>query len=234
MKFTALIVVALLSTNACSDKKTDTTETSTLWVNSEKVPCEGVAPQQCLQVQRGEILQEDAWELLYTNIEGFDYESGFIYKLKIAAEKLNPATVPADASSIKYTLIEVLDKKEVLVFADQRLHDIWALEAIAGKPLETSQFSGRNRQPVLEIFIKEKRIGGTDGCNNLFGQITTVTGSKISFDKIGGTKMACSDMSLSYKYGQALAATKTYKLDGLKLFFFDTDGKEVLQFKKVD
>ncbi|PTT37503.1 hypothetical protein DBR28_09820, partial [Chryseobacterium sp. HMWF028] len=38
----------------------------------------------------------------YSNIEGFTYEPGYEYVLKVKTEKItNP---PADASSIKYTL----------------------------------------------------------------------------------------------------------------------------------
>lgn len=234
MKLLAFTLLVLISAGSCSDNDSNKTETSILWVNSQRVPCEGVSPQQCWEVQYGETLNEGDWELFYTGIEGFDYEPGFIYKLKIEEEHLDPATVPADASSIKYTLIEILEKNMDSTSSSERLHDIWALQAINGNPIDMADFSGRNRQPVLEIFVEDKRIGGNDGCNNLFGQIATLTETEITFEQLGGTKMACPDMSLSNEYGLALAATRSYSLKDLSLEFYNADGEEVLRFKKVD
>ncbi|HBL80583.1 MAG TPA: heat-shock protein HslJ, partial [Aequorivita sp.] len=41
-------------------------------------------------------------------------------------------------------------------------------------------------------------------------------------------------MALSSEYTAALGKAKTYKLDGLQLFFYDAEGNEVLKFQKVD
>ena len=79
----------------------------TYWVNSSKAPCVGVGPMECLQVRRSE---SGPWELFYSQIDGFSYEAGYIYKLKVQEEILDPATVPADASSIRYTLVSVEEK----------------------------------------------------------------------------------------------------------------------------
>lgn len=47
----------------------------------------------------------------YTNINGFDYEPGYEYVLKVNAEDIpNP---PADGSSVKYTLVEQVSKSKV-------------------------------------------------------------------------------------------------------------------------
>lgn len=64
----------------------------------------------CLQIQESETLDPEGWQLFYDRIEGFDYQPGYIYKLFIKKEKLNPATVPADGSSIKYTLVKMVEK----------------------------------------------------------------------------------------------------------------------------
>nr|WP_317207113.1 DUF4377 domain-containing protein [Chryseobacterium arthrosphaerae] len=50
----------------------------------------------------------DSWENFYSNIEGFTYEPGYEYVLKVKTEKI--ANPPADASSIKYTLVEQVSK----------------------------------------------------------------------------------------------------------------------------
>ncbi|MBN2530484.1 MAG: DUF4377 domain-containing protein, partial [Deltaproteobacteria bacterium] len=55
-------------------------ETQTLFVNSERVSCTGVAPMQCMQVKEHE---EDDWSLFYDSIEGFEYEAGYVYELVV-------------------------------------------------------------------------------------------------------------------------------------------------------
>jgi glyoxylase-like metal-dependent hydrolase (beta-lactamase superfamily II) len=88
-------------------QKTNTTF-SNLYVDSKLVDCVGVAPQQCM------LVREDAdsdWEYFYDQISGFKFEKGYEYKLKIKTTEIkNP---PADASSLKYTLIKVLEKNNV-------------------------------------------------------------------------------------------------------------------------
>lgn len=78
----------------------------TLYINSQLVECEGGAgPQQCMQVRRG---PDEPWELFYDQIEGFVFEPGFTYELRVETSVVdNP---PADASSLRYTLVEVVDK----------------------------------------------------------------------------------------------------------------------------
>ena len=77
-----------------------------LYVNSELVDCEGVAPQQCMQVRRS---SDSDWELFYGQIEGFTFEPGYTYRLRV---RVTPAeSAPADASTLRYVLVEVGDKQ---------------------------------------------------------------------------------------------------------------------------
>jgi len=77
----------------------------TFIIASQTVDCTGVAPMKCLQVKEKE---SDSWGNFYSNIEGFTYEPGFEYVLKVKTEKIqNP---PMDASSIKYTLVKQVSK----------------------------------------------------------------------------------------------------------------------------
>ncbi|RKT01925.1 DUF4377 domain-containing protein [Chryseobacterium defluvii] len=77
----------------------------TFIVGPETADCTGVAPMKCLQVKEK---QEESWTNFYSNIEGFTYEPGYEYVLKVKTEKI--ANPPADASSIKYTLIRQVSK----------------------------------------------------------------------------------------------------------------------------
>ena len=67
--------------------------------------CTGVAPMKCLQVKEKET---DNWENFYSNIEGFTYEPGFEYVLKVQTRKMdNP---PVDHSSMRFILIQQVSK----------------------------------------------------------------------------------------------------------------------------
>lgn len=70
-------------------------------------------------VQEGNNIGTDNWTKFYGNIEGFDYESGKIYNLSLIIEQVdNP---PADGSSLKYILEEVISTK---VLDSETLFDI--------------------------------------------------------------------------------------------------------------
>lgn len=230
MKFLLAFFISAIALNTCENDSTDKTAETILFVNSAKVDCTGVGAMKCLQTQESETLTND-WKNFYGNIEGFEYEPGYIYKISVKKEKLDPATVPADASSIKYSLIEVLEKN---IDEKMRLNDIWALKAIDGEMIDTAELSRMQKQPVLEINLTEMKIFGNDGCNSMFGNLESLDEKNIAFGAMGGTKMACPNMELSSKYTTALSKTKTYKLDGLQLFFYDAEGNEVLKYQKAD
>ncbi|MCA9874141.1 MAG: DUF4377 domain-containing protein, partial [Anaerolineales bacterium] len=80
----------------------------TLYVGPELVDCTGVAPQQCMQVKEDPNAE---YTLFYGQIDGFTFEPGYEYELQVRAESVeNP---PADGSSIKYTLIDVISQTPV-------------------------------------------------------------------------------------------------------------------------
>ncbi|MEG1586131.1 MAG: DUF4377 domain-containing protein [Bacteroidales bacterium] len=110
LKLFLFMFVAILA--SCTSQKQSASEQSeVLLINSSLVDCHGVGPMKCYQVkypdQQG---QTDAWETMYTQIEGFDYEPGYVYKLKVKKEILDKKDLPQDASSIRYTLISVVSK----------------------------------------------------------------------------------------------------------------------------
>jgi len=79
-------------------------ETKILYVDSKLVDCVGVGPQQCMLVREN---SDSDWKMFYDNIEGFDYQEGTQYKIEVIITDVeNP---PADASSLKYTLVTVLE-----------------------------------------------------------------------------------------------------------------------------
>ena len=80
-------------------------DTTRLWIGPERVECEGVAPMMCLQVAESE---DGDYQLFYDTIEGFDYQEGTLYVIDGSITEVeNP---PADASSLQYTLVEIVEE----------------------------------------------------------------------------------------------------------------------------
>ena len=86
----------------------DKTGTKTLYVRETRVDCEGEGPRKCLQVREGEGTE---WTLFYSPIEGFTYEEGTKYELRVSVEK-NPQPM-ADGGSLRYKLVEIVSKEKV-------------------------------------------------------------------------------------------------------------------------
>lgn len=101
--FMLLLLMAACTSESGSGEKT-------IYVGPELVDCVGVAPQKCMQVKEN---PEDSYTLFYDQIEGFSYEEGFEYEIVVREEQVeNP---PADGSSIKWTLVEVVNKTPAAV-----------------------------------------------------------------------------------------------------------------------
>jgi heat shock protein HslJ len=78
-----------------------------IWLAPEKRDCvAGVMKTQCLQYKAS---AKGEWLNFYGEIEGFTWEQGKSYKLKIRQEQI--ANPPADASSIKTSLVKVLSSQ---------------------------------------------------------------------------------------------------------------------------
>jgi len=82
-----------------------------LYVGPILKDCVGIVPQKCLQVRED---PNAAWQNLYDGIVGFNHESGFVYKLRVSKEAVTAP--PADGSSFRYVLQEVLDVVGVPIF----------------------------------------------------------------------------------------------------------------------
>ena len=198
------------------------------WVNSAKVDCEGVGAQTCYQIQRGDTLRDEGWELFYGDIEGFEFEPGQLFHLRVEEKKVDPEKVPADGSSMKYTMVEFISRTPD---ARLKLHNIYALESINGEQVDVPRDL---QQPSLEVNVTEGRIMGTDGCNNFNAKATIGIGGNISIGPIAGTKKMCRSMDLPQEYMTALAEVKEYALRNEKLFLSDEGGNILLRLRPVD
>ena len=88
----------------CSSGLTDP-EVLTLFVAPQLVECQGVGPQTCMLVRES---PDADWRYFYGVIEGFEFEPGFSYELR--AERHRVANPPADGSSFRYILVQLVSK----------------------------------------------------------------------------------------------------------------------------
>jgi heat shock protein HslJ len=226
-----LVFIVVMALSGCATKKLQTTSAEIWWVNGSKVDCNGVGPMKCLQIQKSDTIQPGKWQNLYTEIEGFNFQNGYLFKIKVAEEKLNPAKVPADGSAKKYKLVEILEKTPDLRFA---LHDLWVLEAINGEMVKKPENDDQRPLPAIEINVTEMRVMGSDGCNRLTGSISKLENGEIELGPVAQTKKLCLDNDIPDRFNALFAQAKKYHRDGVHLIFSDGTGKELLKFKKVD
>ena len=74
-------------------------------VAGQRVPCTGVAPTLCLQVRTQ---PGAAWQPHYGEIEGFDWQVGVEYVIRV--REIAVENPPADASALRWVLEEVLER----------------------------------------------------------------------------------------------------------------------------
>ena len=109
-------------------------EEKTIFVGPEKAECVGVGPMECYLVKEN---PEDEWQYFYDPIEGFEWEAGYTYELRVAVYPVeNP---PADASSLRYELLEVVDKVETPAQSTAITAYIRIEEPAAGAELDASK-----------------------------------------------------------------------------------------------
>ena len=185
----------------------------TLYVADTLVNCTGVSTQKCLQIKENE---KDNWTSFYGKIEGFNYEVGYAYKLKVEVSKVeNPA---ADASSIKYILLEVLDKTKTPVSLAK---GSWMVVKIKDR-------NTFDRNPVITLTMPQGQIQGSTSCNKFFGSID-LENNNFKVSNIGSTKMMCKSMETEQLFLETLNEVVSYKIENDYLKLMTADQSVVMQ-----
>ena len=227
------ILAVILSSSSCQEGKKEEKKidsditTNTYWVNSYKKECSGGAGNMhCLLLSKDENLEEASWEFFYGSIEDFTFKPGYFQRIKIEETQLDLKSVPADASSIQYRLIETLQEKK-----DERfgLNDLWVVENINETPIAEG-----TENPRLEFNLSKMKIYGNDSCNELSGDIAKFSADKISFENIALTRKMCADMETFSAFKKALLSVRGFHRENLKLRLYDEEDNEVLQLQKTD
>ncbi len=117
MKEIALLLGFLMLLTSCAkdalpEVSTNIPDGTNLRINFYRVNCSaGVVETKCYLVQYDHLLGGSDWEYFYNHIEGFDYQEGYVYNLKVRRDTIpNPG---ADQSSYRYHLVTLLSKEKV-------------------------------------------------------------------------------------------------------------------------
>lgn len=106
MNFVKLVIVLLAVCLSGCNSDSPKTEIKEIYIDHYKAECYGFALSLCM---RSKLAVGDEWSLFYEQIEGFNYEWGYVYKLKVKiTDVVNP---PEDGPAKIYRLIEVLSKE---------------------------------------------------------------------------------------------------------------------------
>lgn len=115
MRSTVIAAAALLTASAltgCSSAGSEagapepgSGEVVRMWIEPELVECVGVAPMECMQVAYSEGGEP---QFFYDSIAGFDYQEGTSYVIDVQVTEVEDP--PADASSLSYTLVDVISE----------------------------------------------------------------------------------------------------------------------------
>ena len=102
-RYVPIVLVGLMIAIALAGCRmhSGTVEILVVTVGPELEDCVGLAPRKCMVVDG---------QLFYERIEGFDYQEGYDYRLRIERSDAYPGQEPpADASRYRYRLLEVLE-----------------------------------------------------------------------------------------------------------------------------
>jgi hypothetical protein len=111
MKKQILLLITIGILFSCSNDDGNESKTIAMRINHYQNTGMTLGPVLTLLVQEGDAIGTNNWSRFYSSIEGFNYVPGKIYNLTVKVETIkNP---PADASSLKYTLVAVQSIQDV-------------------------------------------------------------------------------------------------------------------------
>jgi putative lipoprotein len=105
----------------------------------------------------------------------------------------------------------------------------WKLESVGGKGVIPVQDT--RRDPHLTLLPEENRAIATGGCNQMSATYQVADG-KLTFSPFVSTRMACPDvMQQEHALGEALGATRGYRVAGPVLELTDAKGAVLARFQ---
>ena len=198
---------AVLLLAACQRSAPPAEDVTTLYVGPAMADGVGVGPMTCLLVKDA---PDADYRMFYDSIQGFDYVPGFEYELRVKITKREP--VPADASSLIYSLVEVVAKQP------------------SGRSLEDDGWTLKDGDGIHAEFL-DGTVSGHAGVNRYSGSCT-VDGTALVVGPIGATLMAGPQeaMDREQRFLGNLAHVTSYKIVGEELRLLNADGRVILVF----
>lgn len=221
MKRPILITLVAFNVAAFAQK------TITVKVKENTVPCEGLAPMDCMQVKEG---SAKSWSNFYSAIEGFDYQPGYQYKLKVIKTKRTGNT-PADASAYTYQLKKVVYKK--------KMPNSNTTAFYLNKKMVLVQLNGKKNtsgKVYLTLDGDRHTISGKSGCSRFNATYKQLAGSSIELSLLMGTMMACDQesMQLEQEFTTAIDKKKfEIHADGNTVHFKDAQTKNLVMIFNI-
>jgi heat shock protein HslJ len=225
MKICLYFIAIILSVLSCEKESADL---ETWWINSAKKDCVGVGPMSCLQIQKADTIDSTQWRFFYDQIEGFEYEPGYIYQVRVKVIKKSEP-IPADASSMKYELVKIVSKE---MDENLKLTNSWKVLKVGD--IEQPTNSKTKEALIFELDASKRFYSGDLGCNTVRGSIKSLDQLKLEFGPGASTKMACMDMSVENEILKAITNTKAYQIAENQLTLLDENGAVLLLFQAVD
>jgi heat shock protein HslJ len=168
------------------------------------------------------------YSLFYDTIQGFEFEPGFEYELKVLKETRE--NVPADASRFVWTMLEMVNKTAVEPSATFE-GTTWKLLAYTN---DSSQLSMALPDAEATVVFEGGRMSGNGSCNNFSGTYT-LDGESVTIQLGPTTMMACPEpvMAQELAFYTNLAATASYVVVGDQLHLRNANGDVILAFEPL-
>lgn len=219
------ILLTVVVMQSCGTTKNAVSGNQTMWVSGFKTECDaGAGKGECMLVTTDSNLAEAKWKNFYSTIDGFKIEPGIVQKIEVKVTELSGSELAADRSSLRYTLVKVLEKKN-----DTRmeLQGDWTLKRIEGS---STKFG--TDVPRINFDLAQNQVSGSDGCNNFSGMILNLNTNLIQLSRMISTLRACMDVPITAEFGVAFQNIHSYKIKDATLTFFDDSNKELMSFIK--
>jgi hypothetical protein len=161
-----------------------------MFVHHHKTECHGLSPTLCLLTRGSEL---EPWSYHFDGIRGFTYEWGYDYELLVLVTRIPDP--PADASSIDYKLLEIVQKKRVTAGTVFEFPSVWAPELIK-----------RKTESEFELGYADRFICDAEDCENVASLLEQEMSLLMEFrftdnpaDPIQLLRVSCSDAEVSFR-----------------------------------
>ena len=189
------------------------------------VECEGEGPRLCMLVKES---RERDWQLFYDQIEGFEFEEGYEYQIRVREEQVEDP--PAGGSSIRWMLVDQYSKERSP--ASDLEGALWRM--VSYRDVDGEMVLTYPEVKSIAVF-ESGQVSGNTGCNNYNGSYE-VDGNRISFGPMALTLMACPPPEAKQEQGylSALGMTSTFAVDGDNLEIRDQADEVVLEYEAIE